>query len=289
MDERIVTKVALIMLCAAGTCWASVCDESSGTSFRQNTKADTVDAVLEKLNKKTLEIESYQGQIEYKYTQPLLESEALRKGVLYYSKSGAEPVLRINFNALKQEDEKEQKYIEQYIVLDGARLTHPGYRFTGVWLVQIDYQIEEVKYYQLAEPNDPNEPFDVFRLASRNLPMLGFTEVDDLKKEFEIELVEQKKTEPQDFIQVHLKVKPNSIYKDDYISIDFWIDRKLGLPVKVVAVKTEPEPPFGDIYEIKFLNSKVNKGIDKKVFEFKIPRGFGEPEIIPLKKKGKQG
>ena len=289
MDQRIVTKIALVMLCAAGTCWASLCDEISETSCQQNTKADPVDAVLEKLNKRTLEIESYQGQIEYKYTQPLLESEALRKGVLYYLKSGSEPVLRINFDTLKQEDEKEQKYIEQYIVLGGARLTHPDYRFTGVWLVQIDYQIEEVKYYQLAEPNDPNEPFDVFRLASRNLPMLGFTEIDDLKKEFEIELVEQKKTEPADFIQVHLKVKPNSIYKDDYVSIDFWIDQKVGLPVKVVAVKTEPEPPFGDIYEIKFLNSKVNKGIDKRVFEFKIPRGFGEPEIIPLKKKGKQG
>ena len=284
MDERIVIKVVLTMLCVVGTCWASVCDESSGTSCRQNTKADPVDAVLEKLNKRTLEIESYQGQIEYKYTQPLLESEALRKGVLYYSKSGAEPVLRINFNTLKQEDEKEQKYIEQYLVLNGARLAHPDYRFTGIWLVQIDYQIEEVKYYQLAEPNDPNESFDVFRLASRNLPMLGFTEIDDLKKEFEIELVEQKKTGPADFIQVHLKVKPNSIYKDDYVSIDFWIDRKVGLPVRVVAVKTEPEPPFGDIYEIKFRNSKVNKGIDEKVFEFRIPRGFGEPEIIPLKK-----
>ena len=289
MDQRIVTKIAFFMLCAAGTCWASVCDESPGTSCRESTKADPVDAVLEKLNKRTLEIESYQGQIEYKYTQPSIESEALRKGVLYYWKSGTELVLRINFNALKQEDEKEQKYIEQYIVLNGARLTHRDYRFTGVWLVQIDYEIEAVQYYQLPEPNDPNEPFDVFRLASRNLPMLGFTEIDDLKKEFEIELIEQKKTKPEDFIQVHLKVKPNSIYKDDYVSIDFWIDRKLGLPVKVVAVKAEPEPPFGDIYEIKFLNSKVNKGIDKKVFEFKIPRGFGEPDIIPLKKKGKQG
>jgi hypothetical protein len=83
-------------------------------------------------------------------------------------------------------------------------------------------------------------------------------------------------------IQVHLKVKPNSIYKDDYISIDFWIDGKLDLPAKIIAVKSEPEPPFGDIEEIKFLNPKVNKDIDKKVFELKIPKGFGEPEILPL-------
>ena len=72
----------------------------------------------------------------------------------------------------------------------------------------------------------------------------------------------------------------NSIYKDDYTFIDFWIDRKLNLPAKVVAVTTEE-----DIYEIKFLQPKVNKAINKKVFDFEIPKKFGEPEIIPLKEK----
>ncbi len=117
-------------------------------------------------------------------------------------------------------------------------------------------------------------------MASKNLPILGFTKIEDLKKQFEISLIEQKKNEPNDLIGLHLKVKPDSIYKDDYIYLDFWIDKKLGLPAKVVALSIEE-----DIYEIKFLNPKVNKGIDKKVFEFKIPEGFGEPEIVPLKKK----
>lgn len=119
--------------------------------------------------------------------------------------------------------------------------------------------------------------------------MLGFSKAKDLKKQFDVELVEQKEAKSKGFIQVHLKVKPNSIYKDDYVSIDFWIDKKLGLPVKVVAVKTEPEPPFGDIDEIKLLKPKVNKGIDKKVFELRIPKDFGEPDIIPLREKGKRG
>ena len=114
--------------------------------------------------------------------------------------------------------------------------------------------------------------------------MLGFTKIEDLKKQFEVELVEQETAQANIFIQVRLKVKPNSIYKDDYITIDFWIDKKLGLPAKVVAVSTEE-----DIYQIKFLKPKLNTGIDKKVFDFKIPQGFGEPEIIPLKKKGERG
>jgi len=73
-------------------------------------------------------------------------------------------------------------------------------------------------------------------------------------------------------------VKPDSIYKDDYTSIDFWIDRKLYLPAKIVAISTEE-----DIYEIRLLGAKVNERIDKKVFEVKIPEGFGM-EIMPLEK-----
>jgi hypothetical protein len=80
-----------------------------------------------------------------------------------------------------------------------------------------------------------------------------------------------------------LKVRPNSIYEDEYTFIDFWIDRKLNLPAKVIAVTTEE-----DIYEIKFLQPIVNKAIKKNIFDFNIPKKFGEPEIIPLKEKNEQ-
>jgi len=268
---------------AVSTCRAFECPKSSDTKQPVEEKTDAVDTVLKQLNKKTSELMSYQAQIEYNFIQPLLESEKLQKGIFYYAKLGKESKLRLNFQTRKIEDEEEEKYAEEYIVLDGACLTYPGHQFKGTWAVLIDYEIEAVKYIQLAEPKEPNKPVDVFDLASRNFPMVGFTKIEDMKKQFEVTLVEQKKSEPEDFIQVHLKVKPNSVYKHDYISIDFWIDKKLGLPAKIIAVTTEE-----DIYQIKFLKPKVNKGMDKKVFELKIPEGFNEPEIIPLKKKGER-
>jgi outer membrane lipoprotein-sorting protein len=77
-----------------------------------------------------------------------------------------------------------------------------------------------------------------------------------------------------------MKVKPGSIYKDDYKSVDVWIDTaKSGLPDKITATNTN-----GDIYEIRFIEPKVNEPIDEKVFDVTIPDGFGKPEIIPLKK-----
>ncbi len=280
MSKMTTTRGAFALLLAAGACW--------GGGHQRPARIDPIDAVLEQLNTKTREMMSYQCQIEHKYVQPLLESQAIRKGVLYYMRSGGKSALRVNFETLQQEDEKEQKAIEQYIVLDGAWLNHRDYEFKGIWLVHIDYRMEEVKYYQLAEPEDPDKPMDVFELASKNLPMLGFTKTEELKKQFEVELVEQKDVDAKDFTQVRLKVKPNSVYKDDFLSIDFWIDKKVGLPAKVRATKIEPEPPYGDIEEIKFLKPKVNKDIEQKVFEFKIAEDFGEPEIKPLPEKGKQ-
>ena len=285
MYNKIMVKAGFIVLCAAGISWASGCTEASQKRQQEIQKDNPLDTLLERLNKTTSGLKSYQSQVEYNFRQPVLESESLRKGVLYYARSDGKSALSINFNTLKQDDEKEQKYIEQYIVLDGALLTHTDQELKGIWLAHLDHQIKEVKYYQLAEPNDPNKSTDVFELAGKNLPMLGFSKIEDLEKQFEVKLIEKKKDEAEDFIQVHLKVKPNSIYKDDYVSIDFWIDQKLGLPAKIVAVTSEPEPPFGDIKEIKFLKPKVNKGIDKKIFEVKIPRGFGEPEVLPLERK----
>ncbi|MCK4294115.1 MAG: hypothetical protein KAY65_13030 [Planctomycetes bacterium] len=286
MDKKIIAVIVLTFLVTVGACSATENAKTCGPDKNlqapqpRQVKADPVDAVLKQLNNKTLQLKSYQAQLEYKFTQPLLESEALRKGILYYAKFGKKSKLRINFQTLKQDDEKEQKYIEHYIVLDGNLLTGADYKLEGFWLVHINHQIEEIKYYQLTKPHEPNKPADVFELASKKLPLIGFTKIENLKKQFEITLIEQKKDKPTSFIQLHLKVKPNSTYKDDYVCLDFWIDKKLCLPTKVVAVSTEE-----DVYEIKFLKPKVNKKIDKRVFELKIPKGFGEPEIIPLKKK----
>ena len=265
MNKKIVAKVVIFLLCTVNTCLAVGCTGNLGGSQLKRCDINSVDGILRNLSQSTAELKSYQCRIEYKFSQPLLESETLRKGVLYYQRCDGKSALRINFQTLKQDDEEEQKYIEQYI-------------FDGVWLTHIDYQIEQVKRYQQAEAN---EPVDAFDLVSRNFPIIGFSKVEDFKKEFDIGLVEQQGGGVKDFVHLHLKVKADSIYKDDYTSIDFWIDKELGLPAKIVATSTEE-----DIYEIKLLGAKVNEGIDKKVFEVKIPKGFGV-EIIPLKGKTK--
>jgi outer membrane lipoprotein-sorting protein len=264
MDNKIITKVMLIILTATSACWAG-CSKNKSCDISGVKQVDEVDVVLKQLNMKTKQLKSYHAKVEYKFIQPAFETTSLRKGELFYTMSGKKSKLRINFSVLKQDDEKEQKYREEFI-------------FDGVWLAQINYQTKQVIMRQLAEPN---KPVGAFELAARNLPVVGFAGIEDLRKQFEIKLVDQEGDKRDDFIQLHMMVKPDSKYKDKYTSIDFWIDKKLYLPANVVAISTEE-----DIYHIKLINPKVNKKLSNDIFDVEIPKGFGK-EIIPLKKKDK--
>lgn len=269
MSKITISKAFLILLATVGICWADECTKDRCSQSREKVQACPVEQILRQLKKETKELNSYHGRIEHLFSQPkLFDSKALKKGDLYYEKSGGKSKLRINFKTLKQDDEKEQKYREEYI-------------FDGMWLTQIDYQIKQANRYQLAEPN---ELVDAFDLASKNFPIIGFTKIEDLNKDFEIKLVEEKESEPSQFIKLHLKVKADSAYKDDYTSFEFWIDRKLNLPAQIVAVSTEE-----DIIQVKLLKPQVNKKLKKGIFDFKIPKGFAVSQKTQINSKGKQG
>jgi outer membrane lipoprotein-sorting protein len=250
--KKAVIQAIIILLPAAGCCPAATNAVAAD--------ANSVRETLKKLEQQTAKLNSYEGQIEYLFSQPLLDSKTLRKGVLYYQRTGEKTLLRINFETLKQDEGPEQKYVEHFI-------------FDGAWLTHIDYQIKTVERRQLAEPNDA---IDVFELASKNFPIVGFAETGELEKQFEIKPAVK---QAGGLTGLYLKPKADSIYKNNYTSIEFWIDERYYLPARITAVSTEK-----DIYEIRFNSPKVNKGIDKAVFEVKIPEGFGE-QIIPLKKK----
>jgi len=275
MTRNAIVLNFLLLTLLARTSSAGCFGLCSGATKLANTEpnfpSDSVETVLEQLKHSTETLTSYEARIEYCVTQPAFESKTIRKGRLYYKKyDNNSAKLRINFETLKQDDDKEQQYRDQYI-------------FSGIWLTHIDYQIKEVEMHQLAEPNGPNQPPDVFALVKRNFPLIGFTDANQLEKDFQVKLVAQKPCESNAFAQLHLAVKPDSTYKDDYSSFDFWIDKAWVLPSKIVAVSTEE-----DIYEIKLISPQVNKKLKDKIFDFKIPPGFGKPEIIPLKRTRKQ-
>lgn len=259
--NRVAIAAVVLSLATAQAAWCQSVDPNAARQVRAN-DVNEVDRAIQSLQDKAAQLKSYQAKVDYITRQPLLDSTARRQGVLYYEKVDGKSNLRINFLTLQQDDEPQQKYVEQYL-------------FNGVWLTIVNHQTKRVERRQMAEPN---QPVDAFSLASRHMPVLGFSKMDDLKKQFDVTLVPEPNSVSL-FQHLHLAVRPDSLYKDDYTQIDFWVDRKIGLPARIHAVTTE-----GDIHEIRLIDPQVNAGVDSKMFQVDVPKGFTVEEI-PLEKK----
>jgi outer membrane lipoprotein-sorting protein len=260
MDRVVIAVLALSL--SATTAYSQAPDPNASACQTAAGEPNQVDLAVKGLQDKAAELKSYQAHVNYVTRQPLLDSTALRKGVLYYAKSNGQSKLRIDFLTLQQDDEAEQRYVEQFL-------------FDGVRLTIVNHQTKRVEHRQMAEPN---EPVDAFSLASRHMPVLGFSKMDDLRKQFNVTLVAEP-AEDQAFQHLCLSVRPDSAYKDDYTKVDFWVDRKIGLPARIHAVTTEE-----DIHEIRLVEPQVNVGVDPKMFQIDVPKGFAV-EVVPLEKK----
>jgi len=269
MDSRIMQKATMVIVFLSGLCLGQGCSDTSAVAAQDVNRgpSDRVDEILNRLNRRTGEIKTYQCAIEHLSRQPLFDSQTLRTGRMWYLRDKSKSLLRVDFDTLKQDDQPQEKYVEQFF-------------FDGVWLTRVDHQLKEVKKHQLIDPNelDANRSVDAFELISEHLPIVGFTGTDKLRKEFDITLAEPNSSEPNDRVRLRMTVKPDSVYKDDWVWIDFWIDTKNYLPAKVVTLSTQE-----DIYEISLLNAMVNEPIDAKIFDPVIPQGFVEAEVVPLK------
>ena len=261
------TITALFVALTLTSCFAACPTEPNAPASRESAQSDPVKAVLKNLKKAAASLKTYQAKIEYLVQEPEYETQKIRKGELFYAKDPNHSNLRVNFETLKIDDQPPQPELEHYI-------------FDGVWLTQIKYELKQARRIQQAEPNKPADPFE---LLSSRFPVIGFTNIEDLRKDFDITLVDLPADQKDKLTLLRLKVKPASKYAEDYTEMHFWLNAKLNLPCKIRAVAaTEDEFILPDIHEITFIDPLVNKPIPPKIFDFQIPKGF-QTETEPLK------
>jgi len=230
----------------------------------------TLDEILDKLTASNKSLKTYRAKISYTFIQDpeLINSITIRKGNIYYKKSKNRSDLLIDFTTIKQDDADEEKHNEKYL-------------FDGVYLKIIDYQNKTINSYQKAPKNNPKDAFEVI---TSEFPMVGFTNPELLKREFNISLVEKTKTIPANVIPIRLDVKKGSIYEEDYKTIDFWVDKATFLPTRLLTMSVpEPGSKKGDIYDIILTKASINKKLPKGIFKVETPKDFSET-ITPLEK-----
>lgn len=264
--------ILLLSICLSPFAWAtgSCCAKSNIKNAElsdqktplSNPETKKISEILSKMNAATKQLKSCEARVSYLFIQDpdIWETKTLQTGMLYYQKNDDRSRLRIRFDDIKQEDFEPEKRREEFL-------------FDGVWLTRIDFKLKQIDRFQKA-PED--EPIDVFELISHNFPLIGFSDIEQLSKDFDIRLPE-KANETDKFITLLLSVKKGSRYENEYKKIDFRADIKTYMPQQIVAHSSQ-----GDIYDIKFTELKVNKKLKKAVFSIETPPNFRE-NVEPLK------
>ena len=213
-----------------------------------------IEKILSKMHNATKQLKSCQAKLSYLFIQDpdLMDSRTLRNGVLYYQKEGDRSQLRIRFDDIKQEDFDPEIRRQEYL-------------FDGVWLTRIDFKLKQTDLYQKA-PED--NPIDVFELISYNFPLIGFSNIDLLRKDFDICLPENP-DESKKSIQLLLTVKKGSKYEKEYEKINFRVAGDTYMPKQIVAYSSQ-----GDIHDIEFDELEINKKLKKAVFTIETPSDF---------------
>ncbi|MCK5000575.1 MAG: outer membrane lipoprotein carrier protein LolA [Anaerohalosphaera sp.] len=220
--------------------------------------------ILKKLNNRTKTLKTLEADVKFLTIRDpeMLDSKVLKKGKLYYKSEKNRSWIRIDFYTLKVDDEEEEKRVENIV-------------FDGLWLTMVDHENETVNLYEQAPEKKPIGAFD---FVNRNFPMVGFTKTADLKKEYEIKLLDSKKSDPNGLAHINLVPKIESRHEDEYKKIDIWVDKKTFFPTKMVTISTED-----DVYDLVLTNLKVDKNIKNTVFVVETPKGFSK-NIEKLKK-----
>lgn len=244
-------------------CFPASCQSSNPATEPNNPQKTELDQTLDHMHNAVQTLTSLQADVDYLFIQDpeLLEAKTFRKGALYYLKEDKKSFLRITFNTIQQDEEEPEVRPEHYL-------------FDGVWLTKIDMSLETIDLYQKATAD---QPVGVFEFISHNFPMVGFTDPKQLEKDFIISL-NTASSDPNEPRHLSLKVREDSVYKDDYKTIDVWVNRRNWLPDRLSAVSVQ-----GDLYELKWHNLQINKKIPEDVFNIETPDHFHK-NVHPLEK-----
>lgn len=245
MNFKKINSTFILLIALATTACAA-------QATKQPSKLETT---LLNMTKAAKQLKSFETQITHTIIQDpeLFESSTTNKGKIWYLKNQERSYLRLSFTSRQEDDFEPENYHEEYI-------------FDGFWMTRINYQLKQISMDQFAKLEA--KPIDVFELISANMPLIGFRDAKTLNKDFEIELIDTKNTEP---IKLVLDVKKSSKYYEKYTQMELHIDRKLYLPNQIISKTSE-----GDTYEISLDLTKESfeKTLESKLFEIPQLKGF---------------
>jgi hypothetical protein len=209
-----------------------------------------VHTVLQQLERRGESVKDLKAKIEWQVLDRIIDDKQTKSGELLFQRAKPHDKFLIRFTRTVVEDQVIEKPEEHL--------------FDGQWYTE---KREATKTVTKREIVRPGEEFDPFKLGQGPFPLPFGQKEAEIMDKFDVSYVEPAKDDPAN--TSHLKLVPKASAQEmaeKYKELHFFVDKKLDLPVKVVADQKDDKlvtVVFGDI--------RVNTAIPGSAFEIQVP------------------
>lgn len=261
--------------CAADDRATSQADDASGAPAKvqpttrpseapQLSSGDpAVDAILDRLEAKGQAIKGLRCALTYRYVivDPVEDAQT-KEGELLFVRDEPNPKFLIHFNK---------------IIADGIVSRRGEYfLFDGQWLTERHDKARTIQRRQIVREG---ERIDAFKLGTGPFPLPFGQKREAILESFTVKAVKFELGDPRNSQHLRCVPRPATELARKYSRVDFYIDKRIDLPVRIVMVRNSD----GNRIEVDFKQIDTDEAPAQSRFKIEVPDGFTEapPEFLP--------
>ncbi len=218
--------VCLLALLALASC---TCAQGPNPPAGENPPPKPEDRILQRLEKAGDEHQRLQADVRFEDRDRLTGDHIIRTGTVSYQKADGDHSGRfaIAFDTVQHGQDAQ------------AIRDRVDYAFDGQWFSILKHRAKQQMRFQVARNDQVVAPL---KIGKGPFPLPIGQKAKEVKKYFQVTTSPPRLSRPQieelpEADYVCLTVKPQYLKEMDFVVLEMWVDRKTGLPVRVISHK----------------------------------------------------
>jgi len=199
-------------------------------------------------------IKDLQANVEQELYQIIPDDRQIKKGLIRYrTASGGKPAKFLaHFDVLIHEDLKLKQ--NDWLCFDGR------------WFREIRENNKAAIDREIVAPGEKVNPF---KMGEGPFLLPIGQKKSEILDNFHVTLIPPDKKDPSGTDHLLLVPKPGSKFVKKYEKVEFWVDRKLNLPIKIFS-----RDKHSNLMTCVFKDVKVDSGIPDRELWVEVPAGY---------------
>jgi len=248
-------RVMLVFLlwcsCVAGVT-TTTCSSSGPATQPVGSGDPRVDAILDGLERRGREVGDLSARLTWELYDQIVEEKYINRGQMLYKRQEPNARFLIRF--------------DEQVMGQRVRPQKKWFIFDGRWYIEASELAGEIHEYEIVPPGKTVDPF---RLGQGPFPLPFGQKKADILRYFRVRLVRPAAGDPDKSDHLVLVPISGTDMADDYRKLDFYVNRKLELPVRFRLFHTDDK-----ITTVDFADLAINTGLTGSRFEVRFPKDW---------------